>query len=373
MPARPVPDRTLRHTVKVRLQSPNHSAACKVLKLDDSTLRHRLALALKRFGPECGITREMIGEAKLRNVGLDHLVEPSKPREFTVTATPDGDMDVDELLEHRIKAFEKRKRAEEARKLIPVKVHVPGPIGILHFGDPHVDDDGTDILALKRHKELCAKTEGLFAANVGDVTNNWVGRLAKLYAEQATTASQAWQLAEWLIKGTPWLYLIGGNHDGWSGAGDPLKWIARQADSIYQSSECRLELQLPSGHRPRINARHDFAGHSQYNPAHGPMKALLFGIRDHIAICGHRHKSGHGVLKDPASGIICHTIQVSSYKIYDRYAREKGFRDQSLSPCVMTVIDTRLAEDHPDFITLWWDPEHGADYLRFIRKQAKAA
>jgi hypothetical protein len=43
----------------------------------------------------------------------------------------------------------------------------------------------------------------MYAVCVGDVTNNWVGRLAALYAEQSTTEAEAWKLAEW------WLVLHG--------------------------------------------------------------------------------------------------------------------------------------------------------------------
>ena len=158
------------------------------------------------------------------------------------------------------------------------------------------------------------------------MTNNWIGRLAKLYAEQSTSASQAWQLAEWFVSGLAghWLYLVAGNHDLWSGSGDPIKWITRRADALYKASECRLELQLPNGQRPRINARHDFVGHSMWNPAHGPMKALHLGVRDHVAVCGDRHVSAYSVLKCPESGITMHAIRVATYKIFDRYAQERG-------------------------------------------------
>lgn len=239
------------------------------------------------------------------------------------------------------------------------RVHITG----------NCDDDGTDIEALESHTALVNKTEGMFAANVGDTTNNWVGRLAKLYAEQSTSAAQAWKLAEWFVTRCDWLYMLAGNHDAWSGAGDPLKWITRQTQALYQSSEARLGLRFGNGRVVRVNARHDFAGHSQYNPAHGPTKAVLFGVRDHIAISGHRHKSGYGIIKDPDSGIACHAIQVASYKIYDRYARDKGFRDQSLSPCVVTVIDPALPDSHPDMVKVFWSPEEGADFLRWKRSK----
>lgn len=286
-----------------------------------------------------------------------------------VTVPPDVD-DLDDLIEARKRAFKRKRASEEASRLIPVTVKMSGPIGILHFGDPHVDDDGTDIEALEAHTDLCNRTPGLFAANIGDTTNNWTGRLARLYAEQSTTAKQAWMLAEWFVKRCKWLYMIGGNHDAWSGAGDPLQWIARGQTYLNCPSEARMALAFPKGRVVRVNARHDHSGHSMWNPAHGAMKALQIGLRDHIAVAGHKHTSGYGVIKDPDSGIVCHAMQIGSYKVYDRFAKEKGFRDQQFSPCALTVINPELPDTDPDMIKVFWNAFEGAEYLAFKRRKA---
>jgi hypothetical protein len=295
---------------------------------------------------------------------------PGKTRDFEFTPLPDSDVPIEELIAHRKRQFERKREHEEAAKLIPVRIKIGGPIGILHFGDPHVDDDGTDIAALERHTKLVRDTEGLFGANVGDTTNNWCGRLARLYAEQSTSAAQAWRLAEWFIKSCDWLYMIGGNHDLWSGAGDPLKWIARQQNALYQSSEARIALHFPNKAVVRVNARHDYAGTSQWNPAHGPGKALQLGFRDHIAVAGHKHESAHNELKDPDSGITMHALKVASYKVFDRFAKERGFRDSTLSPCAVTLIDPSLPPTHPDLVKVYWEPEEAVDILKFKRRKA---
>ena len=360
MPTPPVQDSVLRLTYDTWIeQGKVYADTARKLKIDDKTVRRRVEQAADRFGLSLDRT-----DALTAGYGRQR-----KKNEFRVEPLPSSDIEVPELIEHMKKRFEKKRAHEEARKLIPVKIKIDGPIGILHFGDPHVDDDGTDIGALEHHKHLCNTVEGLFAANVGDVTNNWVGRLASLYSEQATSKVQAWKLADWLISGTKWLYIIGGNHDAWSGAGDPLKWIAKQEDSLYESSEVRLALNFPNGSSVRINARHDFAGSSQWNPAHGPMKSVFHGVRDHIAICGHKHKSGYGIIKAPDSGIACHAIQVASYKLYDRYSRDRGFRDQHLGPCALTVIDPSLTDTHPDLVKVFWDADEGVSYLKWKRKQ----
>lgn len=290
-------------------------------------------------------------------------------KEFEFTPLPEDDIPIEELIQLRKRKFQHKREHEEASKLIPIKIKIPGPIGILHFGDPHVDDDGCDIGAIERHTQLVNETEGLFAANVGDTTNNWCGRLARLYADQSTSAAQAWKIAEWFVGRCQWLYMIGGNHDLWSGAGDPLKWIARQQNALYKSSEARLALKFPNGAEVRVNARHDHAGSSIWNPAHGPMKAAIMGTRDHIYVAGHKHESAYSVLKDGITGITMHAIKVASYKVYDRFAKDRGFRDNALAPSCVTTINPALPPDHPDMVKVWWEPEQGADYLTFLRRR----
>ena len=313
---------------------------------------------------------------RMRSRGYDIPISTYQPgrqipneEAFEFTPIPDDDVSIDELIEQRKRKFQHKREHEEASKLIPIRIKISGPIGLLHFGDPHVDDDGTDIEALERHTELCRKVEGLFACNVGDTTNNWVGRLARLYGEQATSAAQAWKLAEWFVDRCRWLYMLGGNHDAWSGSGDPLKWIARQQNTMYKSSEARIALKFPNGAEVRVNARHDHAGSSIWNPAHGPMKAAMLGTRDHIYVAGHKHESAYSVLKDPINGITMHLLKVASYKVYDRFAKEKGFRDNALSPCAVTTINPLLPPSHPDMVKVWWEPEEGAEYLTWLRNR----
>jgi hypothetical protein len=289
--------------------------------------------------------------------------------EYSFTPLPLDDVPIEDLIEHRKRQFANKRNHEEASKLIPIRIKLAGPIGLLFFGDPHVDDDGTDIEALERHTQLVADTEGLFAVNVGDTTNNWVGRLARLYGDQSTSAAQAWRLAEWFVGRCDWLWIIGGNHDLWSGAGDPMRWIAKQSDALYKSSEARIALRFPNGREVRVNSRHDHAGSSIWNPAHGPMKAAIMGTRDHLYVAGHKHESAYSVLKDPINNIAMHALKVSSYKVYDRFAKERGFRDNTLSPCALAIINPNLPPEHPDLVKIWWDPEEGADYLRRLRSR----
>lgn len=293
--------------------------------------------------------------------------------DYEAAPVPSTARPIDQLLQDRIEEFERYKAHYEATNLLPVRVNIDGPVGIAHFGDPHIDDPGTDIAAIKDAVETVRTTAGMFACNVGDTTNNWTGRLAKLYAEQSTTSEEAWVLAEWLFSACPWLYVIGGNHDLWSGSGDPLKWIAKQARVPYGPSQVRLNLCFPNKREVRVNLRHDHPGHSQWNAAHGPAKAAQLGWTDHILTCGHTHQSGYNVVRDEMTGTLSHCLRVCSFKRYDRYARERGFNLRSIEPVVVTVIDPD-AQSEAELVTVFLSLHSAARYLTLLRRErGKAA
>jgi len=291
--------------------------------------------------------------------------------DFVLPDLPSKDIDIHELLAQRERKFAKKREAVESRRLIPVPVQMDGPFGIACFGDPHVDDDGTDLALLKTHIDVVSKTKGLFAAQIGDVNNNWDGRLMKLWAEQSTSAEEAWGLAEWFLRSMPWLFWVKGNHDAWSQSRDPIQRLAQELRVLYDNN-VRLALTTPSGRVIRVNARHDFRGHSMWNSAHGVSKATQMGWRDHVLVCGHTHQSGYQHLRCPMTRLISHAIRVGSYKTFDRYADQLGLPDQTVTVCPVIVVDPRYGDDDPRLITVLNDPEIGADFLTFLRKRKAA-
>jgi hypothetical protein len=345
----------MRRALELVAQHGTIAAAARAAGIPEGSFRHVVHDARARLRPQAAPPAPTPTAA------------PTPAPAFDVEALPSELPTAAELLADRRKAFERKHSAKQARSLIRVDVRADGPIGIMHGGDPHLDDDGTDIALVERHVELLRTTDGLFGANVGDYSNNWVGRLSRLYGEQSTSAREAWVLVEWFISRVKWLYLIGGNHDVWSGPGDPLTWLTRQANSLYEHHGARLALHFPNGHVVRVHARHDFKGHSQWNTAHGPAKAAAMGWRDHVLTCGHLHISGYQVVKDPANGLISHALRVASYKVHDRYAEQIGVPNQHIFCAPTTIIDPRFADDDPRLVTTIFDPESAADYLTWLR------
>jgi hypothetical protein len=290
---------------------------------------------------------------------------------FDVDDKPVEFAPIEELISHRNKLYDQKKQYKEKSKLYNIRIKVDGPIGIAHFGDPHVDDDGTDISMIVHYTDIINKTEGMYAGNLGDIQNNWIGRLSYLYGQQSTSAKESWRLTEYFVNKVDWLYLVAGNHDVWSGEGDPLDFIMREHKGVYEKWGARINLIFPNGREIRINARHMFKGTSIWNTAHGVSRAIQTGWRDHILTCGHIHVSGYQVLKDPSSGLISHGLQVASFKIFDSYADKLGLEDKNIFNCPVTIIDPRYADDDNRLITTIFHPEEGAQFLDYKRYQWK--
>jgi len=285
---------------------------------------------------------------------------------FMVPAAPVED--ASQLIEHL--AAEHRKKSLEHRAATPVHITTEGPIGIAFFGDPHVDDPGCAWGPLKDDVETCRDTEGMLAVQIGDGRNNWVGRLMALYAEQSTTASQGIALIEWLLTSLPWLLWVAGNHGRWGsehGNAEEIIHRLQRVPGMFTDEASRLRLCLPGGAEVMLNIRHDFPGSSQFNPAHAMVRQTLFNYRDHIMACGHRHQSGYMPIwhNDPAR--LCHGFRVGTYKDFDKYADEKGFKHENWARSMVAIVDPEYAGDPVRFIRPCFSIAEGADYLRWRR------
>ena len=240
-------------------------------------------------------------------------------------------------------------------------------MGLAWLGDPHVDDDGCDWPTLRRHVKCIQETEGFHGCSIGDVSNNWVGRLAALYAKQSATAKEAWKLVEWLIKEIDPLILIAGNHDMWSGAGDPVNWM-KKPHTVYEDWSARIQLCFPNGTNTRLIAAHDMAGHSMWNQLHGPMKQAKFLQNADFYIAGHKHTWALSQIELPEADRTPWLARARGYKFFDDYAVKLSLEEQRYGHSIAMIIDPN--EDSPvRRVTCFADLEEGADYLTYKRKK----
>lgn len=289
-------------------------------------------------------------------------VSPEQQRGYEMQEIPDEDISIDEILEHKKRVFQKKKNYRDETKYIDITLKSNKPIGVSFFGDPHIDDDGCDIEGLIHDLELCEKTDGLHAINIGDVTNNWVGRLEKLHNKQSVTLAQTYKLTEWFMGKNIWLAHCLGNHDHWNNGKYLLKSLMKKSGCSILEDDVRLRLNFPNGKQVTIHARHDFKGNSQWNTAHGVSKSAQMGNSENILVNGHTHVSGYQLVKSP-NGTVSHCIQLSAYKIYDSFADEMGFRDQAIFNNAVTIINPK----RKDPVMTFFDLKEGAKYLAYLR------
>jgi len=329
----------------------------------------------RQYGENTGLTSEHLNVTarcirdRLAKIRARDKAKWEEAKQFKTSEIPSPTRSLDEIFKSKQNLFDKKIAHEDALKSFEIEILLDGPIAIPFFGDPHLDDDGCDIRLVRKHVNISATTEGMFPVNLGDITNNWVGRLMVKYADQITTKAEAIVLMEWMMKAVPWLFVVGGNHDLWSGADDPVAHVCKRIDVKYIEHGVRTKLKFPNGKHIYMNVAHDFPGHSQFNPVHGPTKkAMRWG--DNLYVCGHKHNTGSGLIIDPKTGVMCHMLRCDSYKRADEYAKKLGIDDTFVSPCITAIINP-YAENERGKIMIAYSLEQAAEILTDMRKRFK--
>lgn len=282
---------------------------------------------------------------------------------------PDEDIAVERIIDLQTERFTKRRTSFDAHTWFVIKVKDPLPIGIVWFGDPHVDDNGCNWPVLRRHVDLCRDTEGLYGGNVGDTTNNWSGRLVRLYANQDTSVKTARRLAEWFMleSGVRWLIWILGNHDAWGDGSAILAQMAKRLGThklVCHDWEARFKLLFPNGWEIRIYVAHNFKGTSIWNPMHGPMREGQLGEDADVYVCGDRHTSALFHFENVARGHSQYFMRVRGFKFMDDHARHGGFKEQSEGCSGVTVFDPEKRS-----VSAFLNVEEGVEFLKMKRGQ----
>jgi len=236
------------------------------------------------------------------------------------------------------------------------------------MGDPHVDNPGCNWPLLKRDIGLLEKTDGLYAVNIGDLTDNWVGRLTRLYADQEMSKKQAWKLAKYLLKDCKikWLCHLLGNHDLWNDGPYVIKANAHPRVPV-EEWQARFQIVFPNDTRVRIHAAHDFPGTSIWNPQHGPQKASMMMDEADIYACGHKHNWAVNEAENQQRQFVYWLIRARGYKFIDSFADQRGFGSQKYGASITAVIDP--SSKGTKKIRCFPDLEEAAEFLTWKRKK----
>jgi hypothetical protein len=346
MPAPKLSTLKLQEVVNAMKTHGTQAAAADAMGISRSTFQSRLSRALNE-----GMFDEGTAETST----------------YSRQLLPESDEPIEKIVDQLTTRFEKRKQYVDAKKWQRIKMKSDEPIGLLWFGDPHLDDNFCDWTVLRRHVQLVQENDGVYGCGLGDYQNNWVGRLSRLYAEQDTSHNTAWRLVEWFVKNINPLILIGGNHDMWSGPGDPLKWMT-EPHSINEDWAAHVSIAFPNGEECKIHAAHDMPGHSQWNPLHGQKKMAMLKSNAHLYIAGHKHNWELAQMEQVEEGHVSWLARARGYKSSDTYALVRGYDEQAYGQAILQVINPK-AETPDGFTHCFVDVETGVEFLNYLRSK----
>ena len=247
------------------------------------------------------------------------------------------------------------------------------PFALAWLGDPHIDNDGCNWPLLMRDLELF-KSPGVYVCNIGDSTDNWVGRLTRLHAQSSMTQENAYKLVEWLVveSGVHWLVWLLGNHDAWNDGSVITKLLVNKPKKIVlEDWGAQFQIQTPNKQAFKVWAAHNFPGHSIYNTLHGQQRTAHFKAEAHLYIAGHTHNWALHQEESASKHFTYWLARARGYKWYDDHAHVLGHEPQQEGATILAVFDPN-SENQSSRVTCWADPFAGADYLEFLRaKHAK--
>ncbi len=300
-----------------------------------------------------------------KDKGLKSSIEP----EVSFPVLPEDDLPVDEIIDIAERRFTKWQEHSAARRWMPIRFNTDLPVGINWFGDPHIDDDGCNWPLLRRDIAICRDTPGMYGANIGDTTNNWVGRLAALYAHQSTSRETARKLIHWLIAdcGVDWKIWLMGNHDEWQYGDELLKAMAGEPVWMH-NWQAQLTFIFSNKRECRVWASHNFSGHSMWNSLHGQQKAAHTKAEAHLYIAGHTHNWALHQEESASRDFVYWLARARGYKYIDSHAERMGHEPQIEGASILSIINPR-AVSGAGFVQCFADLEEGADYLTHLRKK----
>lgn len=330
----------------------NVSKASRATGLARETLRSQIARAQQILGHTAPEPRNADPEVPY---GLDPIPPKTVP--------------IEEVVAQRKAAFAQRNAHAKALRWRKLQVPINGPYALMFFGDPHLDDDGCDLTLFEKHAVLARDTKGIFAANIGDTTNNWAGRLARLWAEQNASAETARALVKYYLGdfGIPWFMWLCGNHDLFDG---PVgrEVFERHKPHYVQMEDWQAKVTLcsPNGHEFRVWAAHNFKGNSIWNNLHGLERAAQIADHADLYVAGHHHDSGTREGENPHRGNVYHLMRVRGYKFIDHYADLHQFGTYQYGAAGMAVVDP--CAERPNAVKCFLDPHEGAEFLTWKRR-----
>lgn len=341
--------------------------AAEMLGMAVKNVEHRIHTAQQKFGDGLHLQYNrkplVVSESTKRVMRLPKLPDDSQPK---LPDFPDDDIGEGEIIDLMCRRYEKRAEHKASKKWFRIEMPDDKPFAILWWGDPHLDNNGTNWPLLRAHAQL-AQHPAVWSVNIGDTLDNWPhgSRLMSLYAQSDQSVATSHKLARWFCKasGIRWLVWLFGNHDAWAGS-TSTEWLREMGGKkvVFEDWGAQFVLACPGGAEFKIWAAHNFPGNSQWNSLHGPQKAAAMREEADVYVCGHLHNWAIHKEESSQRGFTYSLLRARGYKYLDDYAEKLGFMPQQNGASIMTVFLPATGR-HYNFE----HPEDGIAFLDALR------
>ena len=341
--------------------------AAEMLGMAVKNVEHRINTAQHKFGDGLHLQYNrkplVVAESTKRRMRLPSLPDDSQPK---LPDFPDDDIGEGEIIDLMCRRYEKRAEHKASKKWFRIEMPDDKPFAILWWGDPHLDNNGTNWPLLRAHAQL-AQHPAVWSVNIGDTLDNWPhgSRLMSLYAQSDQSVATSHKLARWFCKasGIRWLVWLFGNHDAWAGS-TSTEWLREMGGKkvVFEDWGAQFVLACPGGAEFKIWAAHNFPGNSQWNSLHGPQKAAAMREEADVYVCGHLHNWAIHKEESSQRGFTYSLLRARGYKYLDDYAEKLGFMPQQNGASIITVFLPATGR-HYNFE----HPEDGIAFLDALR------
>jgi len=203
------------------------------------------------------------------------------------------------------------------------------PFAIAILSDIHAGGKA-DYEAIERDINIITTTEGMYAGNLGDDTDNFISsKLQWIQKAQPTTFDMETRFLEWMFKKLSGniLFWVSGNHNNWTSKASGIDFIREGlmgTKCLYDSAQIFFTLKWGDNEQ-RWLARHKWKHSSIFNATHGiEVGWERVGLNFDVGCAGHTHIA---TLCRPfiKEGKKRFAILMGTYKIRDNFGRECGY------------------------------------------------
>jgi hypothetical protein len=247
------------------------------------------------------------------------------------------------------------------------------PVGIVFSGDWHCGAHGVDYPRLDADLDLFHRTPGVYFVGMGDYHEGvsiHSKAAAALYTgcyNDSTEQEERVMMRLWKVRDKT-IVDLEGNHDA---------WLAKHAGLQRMSRLCRelgVEYFGEGGgtvyanvgeQRYVLGVRHNHTGNSQLNTSNAQRRMVdgwLSWDTLHVAVLAHFHFCDLHIASRHSKR--CIYLRSGTYKIFDGYAKSRGFYPELGTPLIILLPDREwIIPFRGD------DVHHGLNYLAWLREE----